>query len=314
MILNAHHAAVERRSLPPVDGHALTAYGVDNRVGEAPLWDAARQCLWWVDIRAPELLRLDPATNVVSRWRLHEPVGALALCDDGTLLLALRTQAWRFDPATEALTLFTDVELGKPGNRLNEGKVSPSGRWWLVGSMDDAPTDKQPAGALYRIDPVGQVQLLTDGLTVANGIAWSLDGQRLYFSDSFAGRIFQAEWDEAEGRMSAPRPFANSPDAAGRPDGAVVDAQGHYLSAGVSAGCLNRFAPDGRLLQTLALPCRAPTMPCFGGPDGQDLFITSLLRPEWPAPTDNAPRPDGQLYRLTAFGHGQPAALLRAGH
>jgi sugar lactone lactonase YvrE len=311
VILNAQHAAVERRTLAPLDGHELTVYRVDNRVGEAPLWDAAAQCLWWVDIRAPELLRLDPATGLVSRWRLHEPVGALAQCDDGRLLLALRTQAWRFDPATDALMAFADIETDQPANRLNEGKVSPSGRWWLVGSMDDSATGKQPLGSLYRVDASGAVHKLHSGLTVANGIAWSLDGTRLYFSDSFAGRIFEADWDEAEGRMGAPRVFADSPDAAGRPDGAVVDAQGHYLSAGVSAGCLNRFAPDGRLLSKLSLPCRAPTMPCFGGAGGQDLFITSLVRPDWTVPAEGAERPDGQLYCLASFGHGQPGVRLR---
>lgn len=309
MILNAQHAAVERRPLAPLDGRELTVYRVDNRVGEAPLWDADAHCLWWVDIRAPELLRLDPATGFLSRWRLHEPVGALAQGDDGRLLLALRTQAWVFDPETEMLTPFADLETGRPANRLNEGKVSPSGRWWLVGSMDDSPANKRATGSVYRVDAAGAVQHLHSGLTVANGIAWSLDSTRLYFSDSFAGRIFEADWDEAEGLMGAPRLFADCPDAAGRPDGAVVDAQGHYLSAGVSAGCLNRFAPDGRLLHKLALPCRAPTMPCFGGASGQDLFITSLVRPDWPAAVGDAP--DGQLYHLAGFGHGRAASRLR---
>lgn len=311
MILNAQHAAVERRSLSPIEGRPLTVWRVDNRVGEGPLWDASGQCLWWVDVRAPELLRLDPAAGVVSRWRLPEPVGALAQGDDGRLLLALRTQAWVFDPATQALTRFADVETDQPANRLNEGKVSPEGRWWLVGSMDDSPTNKQARGSLYRIDADGHVERLHTGLTIANGIAWSLGGTRLYFSDSFAGRVFEADWDEAAGRMSAPRVFVDSPEADGRPDGAVVDAQGHYLSAGVSAGCLNRFAPDGHLLHKLALPCRAPTMPCFGGATGQDLFVTSLVRPDWPAPVEGVVSPDGQLYHLAGFGHGRPAVRLQ---
>jgi sugar lactone lactonase YvrE len=38
---------------------------------------------------------------------------------------------------------------------------------------------------------------------------------------------------------------------------------------------LLRFAPDGQLLQELAVPVRCPTMPCFGGPDLRTLYLTT---------------------------------------
>src|SRR3712207_9091319 len=64
----------------------------------------------------------------------------------------------------------------------------------------------------------------------------------------------------------------------GRPDGGACDAEGFYWSAGVSAGRLNRFAPDGSVAQSHELPVPSPTMPCFGGPDFRSLFVTSLAR------------------------------------
>jgi len=310
LTLERRSSVVECRPAGTVAGCAATAYIVDNQVGEAPVWDAARQCLWWIDVRAPELLRLDPATAEVERWRLPEPVGALALRADGCLLLALRNHAWLFDPATETLAVFAAVETNRPGNRLNDGKVSNSGRWWLVGSMDDRLPDKQASGALYRIDAQGQVLRLHEGLTIANGLAWSLDGSRLYFSDSPSGQIWQAPWDEAHGTMGALELFATSLEAAGRPDGALVDAQDRYLSAGVSAGCLNRFDASGQKLDTLALPCRAPTMPCYGGASGHDLFVTSLVRPHWNSAAGSA---DGQLYRLAWFGTGKRVGEMDSG-
>ena len=57
-----------------------------------------------------------------------------------------------------------------------------------------------------------------------------------------------------------------------------MDAAGYYWSAGVSAGCLNRMAPDGTIERKLHLPMAAPTMPCFGGPDLKTLFVTSLAK------------------------------------
>ena len=57
-----------------------------------------------------------------------------------------------------------------------------------------------------------------------------------------------------------------------------MDAEGFYWSAGVSAGCLNRIGPDGRIQRKLYLPVAAPTMPCFGGPEMKTLFVTSLAK------------------------------------
>ncbi len=59
------------------------------------------------------------------------------------------------------------------------------------------------------------------------------------------------------------------------PDGAVVDAEGCYWVAMSEGARILRFSPSGELLQTLHLPVRCSTMPCFGGPDLQTLFITT---------------------------------------
>ena len=61
----------------------------------------------------------------------------------------------------------------------------------------------------------------------------------------------------------------------GRPDGGCLDSNGNYYSAGVSAGVLNIFSPDGKLTNAIAAPVPHPTMPCFGGPDFSILFLTS---------------------------------------
>lgn len=300
----------QQRVKPRALADGVEVFDVDNAVGESPAWDEERQRLWWIDVRAPAVLCLEPDSGLLHRMLLPEPVGALALTSAGQLLLALRTHAHRYDPATRLLQPFAAVETDRPGNRLNDGKASPSGRWWLVGSMDDAPSNKQSRGGIYRIGADGQVLRLHDGLIATNGLAWSLDAKTLYFSCSLGAQIWTAPWDEEQGRMGTPRPFAHMPEEQGRPDGALVDAQDHYLSAGVSAGCLNRFSAQGALVQRRALPCRAPTMPCYGGASGQDLFVTSLRRPQWPGEPGGL---DGQLFRLRDFGHGQPGARLRFG-
>ncbi len=267
-------------------------------VGESPVWDEASGCLWWVDIRAPALHRTDPVTGATETWPMPEPIGSLGLCRSGAVLLGLRGGIHRFDPRKGALDLLAAPEADISGNRLNDGKVSPEGRF-LVGSMDDRP-EKAATAALWRLDPgVAACVKLCDGLVVSNGLAWSPCGRTLWHSDSRAAVIWTWRYDPATGAITDRREVARPTEALGRPDGAAVDAEGGYWSAGVSAGRLNRWLPDGTLDRVVELPVRAPTMPCFGGEGLRTLFVTSLRPGE-------AGRLDGRLLALDVGLAGTP--------
>lgn len=267
-------------------------------VGESPVWDEATGRLWWVDIRAPALQRTDPTSGATESWPLPEPVGSLGLCRSGAVLLALKSGIHRFDPRGRSLDPVAAPEPGLPGNRLNDGKVSPEGRF-LVGSMDDRP-DKAATASLWRLDPGARDCVrLYDGLIVSNGLAWSPDGRTLWHSDSRAGVIWIWRYDPETGAIAGRWEVARPTEVVGRLDGAAVDAEGGYWSSGVSAGRLNRWLPDGRLDRVVELPVRAPTMPCFGGEGLRTLFVTSL-RPA------GAGRLDGRLLALDVGVAGTP--------
>lgn len=270
-------------------------------VGESPVWDEATGLIWWVDIRAPCLHRSDPATGRTETWPMPEAVGSLARCRSGALLLALKSGVHRFDPRDGSLALLAAPEPDRPQNRLNDGKASPCGRF-VVGSMDDR-VGKQATGALWSITGQGGVTMLVDGLTVSNGLAWSADGHTLWHSDSRRSRIWTAAWDAATGTIGERRLVASPDDATGRPDGAAMDAEGGYWSAGVSAGVLNRWLPDGTLDRVVQLPVKAPTMPCFGGPGLRTLFVTSLRGPD-------AGPDDGAMLRLDLGVAGVPVGVV----
>jgi sugar lactone lactonase YvrE len=274
-------------------------------VGESPVWDEATGRLWWVDIRAPALHRTNPVTGATETWPLQEPVGSLGLCNSGAVLLALKSGIHRFDPLDGALDLIAAPERDRPMNRLNDGKVSPEGRF-LVGSMDDRP-EKEATGALWRLDPGARAcVMLADGFVVSNGLAWSPDGRTLWHSDSRACVIWTWDYDPATGVVTNRREVARPEAATGRPDGAAMDAEGGYWSAGVSAGRLNRWLPDGRLDRTIEMPVAAPTMPCFGGPGLRTMFVTSLR------PSDRPSGPlDGCVFALDAGVVGAPVRRFK---
>jgi sugar lactone lactonase YvrE len=271
-------------------------------VGESPTWDERLGCLWWVDVRGPALHRTEPRTGTTQSWPLPEPVGSLALCRSGALVLALKSGLCRFDPQDGVLEPLAAPEPDRPTNRLNDGKTSPEGRF-LVGSMDDRP-EKEATGALWRLDPRSTACVkLCDGLVVSNGLAWSPDGRTLWHSDSRASVIWTWRYHPETGGISDRREVARPTPQVGRPDGGAVDAEGGYWSAGVSAGRLNRWLPDGRLDRVVELPVRGPTMPCFGGPGLRTLYVTSL-QPEGAGPND------GRILALDVGLAGTPVGLF----
>ncbi|MBC7994438.1 MAG: SMP-30/gluconolactonase/LRE family protein [Rhizobacter sp.] len=308
-ILNVQRQRVDKESLANPWLPGLEVFRVGNRVGESPVWDDTLQALLWIDIRAPELLMLTPDDLELTRWRLDALPGAIGLGRPGQVVMTLGAQVVTFDLNRALFSVLASIPGEPPGNRMNDGKVSPSGRWFVFGSMDDSAHPKSPTGALYCVGADAVVRRLAAGLVVTNGIAWNPAGDCLYFSDSDRGTVWTSSWDEEAGGMGTPRRFASSRGSQGRPDGALVTSDGDYLSAGVSAGCLNRFDRNGRLLNRVPMPCRAPTMPCYGGRALEHLYITSLVRPGWVG--SQSPSYDGDLFRFKASRAGDVGPRFR---
>jgi sugar lactone lactonase YvrE len=99
----------------------------------------------------------------------------------------------------------------------------------------------------------------------------------MYHADSRGPFVRAYDFDASTGGVSNGRSLATFREEEGLPDGAAVDEEGCYWSAGVTAGCLNRLSPAGEI-EVVPVPAPAPTMPCFGGADRRTLFVTSLAR------------------------------------
>jgi sugar lactone lactonase YvrE len=122
--------------------------------------------------------------------------------------------------------------------------------------------------------------------------------------------IWVYDYDPETGTPANRRVLARPTEAIGRPDGAAIDEQGYYWSAGISAGVLNRWSPDGRLDRSIPLPCSNPTAPCFGGPDLKTIFITSL-RHDLPPDVLEAKPLSGGIFAIEVDVPGVPISRYR---
>ncbi|GAB0119397.1 SMP-30/gluconolactonase/LRE family protein [Acidisoma sp. 7E03] len=271
--------------------------------GECPTWDAEAKQLYFCDIPNGRLHRYDPAADARESWQLPEVLGSFALCRSGRILVSQKQKLMFFDLASGRLDPFAQI-AEPPTNRLNDGKVGPDGCFW-VGTINEG-ADGLPSGKLYRVTPQGQVEIKVEGLKNSNGLAWSADGRTMYHSDTRGPWIDCWDFDAEMGAISNRRRFAEVTNEEGRPDGGALDMEGVYWSAGSGMGVINRFAPDGTIIEKIAMPVPNVTMPCFAE---NQIFITSALpataekRAEFPVA--------GGLFMMAVESAGVPVGRFR---
>ncbi len=258
-----------------MDGDTEVVCVLDTRsaLGEGPLWDADGGVLWWVDILAGLVHRLDPATGAHRTWPQPERVAALAVRERGGLLLALASGLAFFDPEADRLERIPGHGPGGPDHRFNNSKCDRRGRFW-TGTMNEGPGNPPTAG-LMRLDPDLGFHTMETGISISNSIAWSPDDTVFYYSDTAAGRIHAYDFDLAAGAISNRRLFADMEGQPGGPDGSTVDAEGFLWNAQWGGWRLVRYAPDGRVDRVVPLPVQQPTCCMFGGPGLGTLYVTS---------------------------------------
>jgi L-arabinonolactonase len=277
-------------------------------LGEVPRWHAVERALYWIDAFKPAVHRLDPARGTLESWTPPEKLGSFAPCAGGGLLIAGRSGLARYDPRSGRLDRIADPEAGGAVNILNDGRCDARGRFW-VGSM--SKTMAGASGRLYRLAR-GRLDAVDDGIWVSNGVCFSPDDTKMYFADSHLKTIFVYDFDLDAGTLGERRVFAAAGDRPGVPDGSSVDADGFVWNAVFDAGCLVRYAPDGRVDRTVALPVSRPTACAFGGPDLATLYVTTArfrLAPDKLAAEAYA----GGLLALDVGARGLPEPMYEAG-
>jgi sugar lactone lactonase YvrE len=268
-------------------------------LGEGPCWVPAEGALYWTDIPAGRMHRL-ATDGTHSSWDAGQPIGAIAPRAGGGLALAAKDGFWAMDPATGELALLAHVEADVQDKRMNDGACDAAGRFF-AGTMAE---DESPgAGTLYRLGPDHDVTPMLGGLSVSNGIGWSLDESRMYYVDSPTRGVDVFDYDAASGSIGNRRLFASIGGAEEvMPDGLAVDADGCVWVALWGGAAVVRYGQDGRLMQAIEIPAAHVTSCAFGGPDLATLYVTTADGPGHGA---------GALFACQPGPTGLPASPFR---
>ena len=236
--------------------------------GEGPVWSSRNQTLRWVDMFEGDVLSL-AADGSVSRQHIGKIAAVARPRRSGGWIYAVE-RGFVLEDSTGALTELPEVWTDD-SVRMNDGACDPDGRFYC-GTM---AYDKAPGrAALYRLDADGTVSLVLEGATISNGLDWSPDDTLAYYVDTPTLRIDVFEYDHKAG-LTNRRVFAEIDEQDGWPDGLTVDSEGAIWVALNGGSAVRRYLADGRLDGQVELPTAKVTSCAFGGPNLDELYITT---------------------------------------
>lgn len=284
-------------------------YDAQAQLGEGPVWDPINARLYWVDILASRIHICDPCHPLASSYIEVGPfVSSVIPRQSGGLVLTLQDGFYALDPESAELTLLAKVEGPELGNRMNDGKCDPTGRY-LAGSM--SLNDQAGNGSLYSLDVDHTVKTLVSEVNLSNGLAWTPDGTTFYFIDTPTRQVFAFDYDVATGSVSNRRVAITVPEAEGYPDGMTIDSEGMLWIAHWGGWQVTRWNPTtGEKLLSVPVLASQVTSCTFGGPELDELYITTArvgLDTEQLAAQPHA----GGLFRVKVGVTGLPVERFR---
>ncbi len=246
---------------------------VKAKVGEAPVWVASEQALYWVDNKGKTIFRRGPDGDI-RRFETPMQVGCLVPRLKGGFIAGTDRGIVEIDLQERIFDTIADPEKDLPHNRFNDGKTDPWGRFW-TGTMDNR--EQETTGLLYRVDADLSIAKMDSGYKVTNGPAFDRSLGRMYHTDSGAKTIYAFDISES-GEVSNRRVFMQFADKDGSPDGMTVDSDSHLWVCFWDGWCIRRISPGGEVVQKIDMPVQRPTSCCFGGRDLDRLYVTSASR------------------------------------
>lgn len=256
--------------------HCILAH--QAQLGEGPVWDSRRGVLYYVDITAKEIRCYTPASGACRTLSTQQMPGCIVPDTSGRLVAAETNTLVQIDPDSGVRRDLQRLALPE-FVRFNDGKCDAAGRL-LAGTMaaNQSHPEAKTCGAFYALADGKPPRVLRQNMAIPNGIAFSRDSRFLYHTDTPTQQIIRYAYDPAEGSLTDPQPVITIPGADGSPDGMTIDCEGMLWIALWGGYQVARYDPvTGQKLDSVAVPARFVSCCTFGGPDLQDLFITTAM-------------------------------------
>ncbi|MGC2635636.1 MAG: SMP-30/gluconolactonase/LRE family protein [Acidobacteriaceae bacterium] len=278
-----------------------------NLCGEGPLWDEREEALYWTDITGRGFFRYSWRERRHERLSDGFQVGGFSRQENGGFVVTNSDGIWLWRPGEDGLLLAKAAD----GHEcvMNDCAADPEGRVYSGSWHLDERGHSSPS-FLFRVDRDGTVHVADDGICFSNGLAFSPDASTMYFADTVARVIYAYDWRRSDGALSNRRVLAGIDRREGIPDGLCVDAEGFVWCAHWFGGCVSRFDPEGKRERCLHFPAMQTSSVAFGGPELDEIYVTSAAQTNAVVLAPEGYDPDGvfvggPLYRVRPGMRGQ---------
>ncbi|XP_028135456.1 regucalcin [Diabrotica virgifera virgifera] len=289
------------------------------KLAEGPHWDTKKQCLYFVDIVEGTIFKYVPSTKKLTKAKIGNHNVSIIIplkYRNNEFIVTLNNSIALIEWDGESTNINSvkqiyEVDAGT-SNVFNDGKCDKTGRIW-AGTMGASPTSigelVKGKGTLYNFFN-NKATPHRDGIGISNGIAFDYKRGKMYYTDSFSFRVDQYDIDFSQGKISNMKTIfsiKNQSELAEETfcDGMTLDSDGNIWLALFNSSKVYQIDPSKpeTVLRFVELPAAQITSVAFGGPNLDELYVTS---------GNLSDRPGGQspgsIFRVTGLNvKGLPA-------
>ena len=168
-------------------------------------------------------------------------------------------------------TIFSiDIELNKPNNRINDGKIDPGNRLWF-GTMHNMQNKK--SGSLYCLDNSLFLHCVDKNYYITNGPAF-IDKFNFYHTDSKKKIIYKIKINK-KFKILQKKIFIKFKKNEGSPDGMTTDKKNNLWVCHYGGGCVSVYNLKGKKIKQINMPVKNITNCTFGGKFCNELFVST---------------------------------------
>lgn len=249
------------------DGYSFTEGCTSDEKGDIYFVDQPySRILKWTGEGKPTVW-LEPSGH--ANGMSFDEKGNLIACADE------KSELWSIAPDKSVTVLLKDYQ-GKHFNGPNDVWIRPDGGMYLSDPFykrnywkERGPAMEQDKQAVYFLSADRKtLTRVIDDMKQPNGVVGTPDGKTLYVADIGSGKTFSYSI-RPDGSIADKKLFANLGS-----DGMTIDSDGNVYTT--SGGAVQISNKAGKLIETI--PTGGSSNVCFGGVDGNTLFITAINR------------------------------------
>ncbi len=258
-------------------------------LSENPFWDTDANRFLWTDITGGAIWSHDPVDDTTVQIYDGPNVGGFTQEVDGSLLLFRTNDIVKLaaDGSLNEVAKFS----GEGDSRFNDVIADPRGRVF-AGTVGNEPT----SGGVYRYDPDGSVRRVITGTGCSNGMAFTADRTKFFWTCSTRRQIYQYDYDEATGDIPNGRLWYQADEEEGITDGLTIDLDDNIWSARWDGYRVRKHAAaDGHVIEEVKFPVAKVSSVIFGGSDFDTMYLTT-------AGGDGKDSLDGAIFTLKVPG------------